>query len=272
MLAEKTIGIIGAGQMGEAIIAGLLRQKLITAQQVTASTPRLERREELEKSYGIATTADNTRAADCDIVVLAVKPQNMAKVVAEVQGSLRSDGIVISIAAGINLQKLHAMLRSYGTGIVRAMPNTPGKIGRGITVWTAMDCRLDAQRTALVHQVLGALGETVFVAEDKYMDMATALSGTGPAYVFLFIEELIAAGVRMGLPRHTARQLVMATVSGSAAYATQSDSHLAALRDSVTSPGGTTAEALAVLEHLGFRHALMEAVIAAWRRCMKLGK
>jgi pyrroline-5-carboxylate reductase len=176
---------------------------------------------------------------------------------------------VLSIVAGASIRKLAAGLKHRA--IVRSMPNTPGQIGEGITVWTASHETSDKQRAA-ADRILGALGRNVFVEDESYLDMATALSGTGPAYVFLFMEALIDAGVHLGFPRYIAEQLVLQTLKGSAAFYERASRHPADLRNQVTSPGGTSAEALYYLEKAGFRTAISRAVWAAYQRSLELGK
>ncbi len=267
---EETIAVIGCGTMGEALVQGLLREEIVLPPQIIATNPRMERVKELQERYNIRATTDNVDAAqEGDIVFLSVKPQVMERVLAELRGHLHSGALAFSIAAGVTI----ATLRE-GLGvdeIVRAMPNTPAKIGQGITVWTATEAVTEAQR-ALVREMLRALGKEVYVKDEPYIDMATALSGTGPAYVFLFMEALIDAGVHLGFSRRIAEELVYQTVIGSALYAEQSGLHQATLRNQVTSPGGTTAEALYHLEKGGFRTVLSRAVWAAYMRATQLGK
>jgi pyrroline-5-carboxylate reductase len=268
MLKQK-ITFIGPGVMAEAMIAGLLRKKLAGPGDITASGPRTERIVELHDRHGIKTTTDNSAAvADADVVVLSVKPQRLSEVMKNLKG-VRSDALILSIIAGASLKKLGEGLKHKA--VVRSMPNTPGQIGEGVTVWTASRETTVKQRET-ARSILGALGEELFVEDEGYLDMATALSGTGPAYVFLFTEALIDAGVHMGLPRRIAEQLVLQTIKGSAAFYEQAGRHPATLRNQVTSPGGTSAEALYYLEKAGFRTAISRAVWAAYQRSLELGK
>ncbi len=272
MLTNKTIAFIGPGAMAEAMIGGLVRQQLAQPEALLAAGPRQERLDELNQRYGIAGLTDNAQAAcRADVVVLSVKPQRLDRVLAGLKGSVQPGALVLSIVAGASIEKL-----SRGLGhqvVVRSMPNTPAQIGEGITVWTASpevsQVQLDMTRT-----ILGALGEQVFVEEENYLDMATALSGTGPAYVFLFMEAMVDAGVHLGFPRRIAEQLVAQTVRGSVDYYTRRSDpvHLARLRNEVTSPGGTSAEALYYLEKAGFRTAISRAIWAAYVRSKELGK
>ncbi len=268
-MMDKKIAFIGPGVMAEAMIAGLLRQKLSKPENLTASGPRLERGEELHKKYGIRAAVDNTAAVStADVVVLSVKPQRLSEVMKGLK-NMRPDALVLSIVAGASIKKIGAGLKHKA--IVRSMPNTPGQIGEGITVWTASAEASEEQRE-VARQILGALGEQVFVEDESYLDMATALSGTGPAYVFLFTEALIDAGVHMGFPRRISEQLVLQTLKGSASFYEQAERHPATLRNQVTSPGGTSAEALYYLEKAGFRTAISRAVWAAYQRSLELGK
>ncbi|MFH1186012.1 MAG: pyrroline-5-carboxylate reductase [Chloroflexota bacterium] len=268
-MLKKRISLIGPGAMGEAVIAGTLRRKLVRPADLTAAGPRDERLAELQKKYGIETTTNNSAAVQrADVVVIAVKPQRLTEVIKGLRG-IRAEALVLSVVAGASLKKLAAGLKHKA--IVRSMPNTPAQIGEGITVWTASHETTTAQRE-LARQILEALGEQVFVEDESYLDMATALSGNGPAYVFLFTEALIDAGVHMGLPRRIAEALVLQTLKGSAAYYQRAPQHPAALRNQVTSPGGTSAEALYYLEKAGFRSAISRAVWAAYQRSLELGK
>ncbi len=268
-MLHKKIAFIGPGVMAEAMIAGLLRQKLAKPSDLTAAGPRPNRGEELNQKYGVHATTDNAAAAHAtDVLVLSVKPQRLSEVMKGLKG-LRSDAIVISIVAGASLKKISTGLKHKA--IVRSMPNTPGQIGEGITVW-ACSRETSLAQHELAGSILGALGETVYVEDEGYLDMATALSGTGPAYVFLFTEALIDAGVHMGFPRRIAEQLVLQTIKGSVDYYRQAERHPASLRNQVTSPGGTSAEALYYLEKAGFRTAISRAVWAAYQRSVELGK
>ena len=268
-MLDKKIAFIGPGVMAEAVIAGLLRKNLAKPENIVASGPREERGVELNKKYGIQTTTDNASAAShADVVVLSVKPQRLSDVMKGLY-KIRPEALVLSIVAGASLQKISKTLKHQA--VVRSMPNTPGQIGEGITVWTASP-RTSSDQREMARQILGALGEEIFVEDESYMDMATALSGSGPAYVFLFTEALIDAGVHMGFPRRIAEQLVLQTIKGSVSYYHNAERHPATLRNQVTSPGGTSAEALYYLEKAGFRTAISRAVWAAYQRSLELGK
>ena len=269
-MLNKTIAFIGPGAMAEAMISGLLRQKLAEPAHLLAAGPREPRVRQLSEIYGVQPFTDNAEvASQAEVVVLSVKPQRLSVVLKGLKGSLKPEALALSIVAGASIGKI-----SSGLGhpaVVRSMPNTPAQIGEGITVWTASPAASEAQLET-ARAILGALGPEVFVEDEHLLDMATALSGTGPAYVFLFMEALIDAGVHMGFPRRIAEQLVIQTIRGSVAYYEKSTSHPAPLRNQVTSPGGTSAEALYYLEKAGFRTAISRAVWAAYQRSLELGR
>jgi pyrroline-5-carboxylate reductase len=268
-MLKKKIAFIGPGVMAEAMIAGLLRKKLAKPENIIAAGPREERLQELGKKYGIRTTTDNSAAAaQADVVVLSVKPQRLSEVMKGLKG-IRAEALVLSIVAGASMRKIGTGLKHKA--VVRSMPNTPGQIGEGITVW-ACSREVTEEQQEMARGILGALGEEVFVEDESYLDMATALSGSGPAYVFLFTEALIDAGVHMGFPRRIAERLVLQTLKGSASFYEAAGRHPATLRNQVTSPGGTSAEALYYLEKAGFRTAISRAVWAAYQRSLELGK
>ena len=270
MFSDTTIAFVGSGSMGEAMIAGLVNQQLIDPKHIIASGPRPERGETLRQKYGICVTTGNRQAvASAQVVVLSIKPQLVPVVLPELKGHIETGALVLSIIAGARMEILAQGL--LHTGIIRSMPNSPAQIGQGITVWTASADVTDRQRQQ-AEAILGACGQQIFVGDEDYLDMATALSGTGPAYVFLFMEALVDAGVHMGFSRHVAEQLVLQTVKGSVEFVLHSPNHLARLRNQVTSPGGTTAEALYHLEKAGFRTALSRAVWAAYQRSASLGR
>lgn len=256
--------------MGEAIIAGLLRKGVAGPDQIKASGPLREPGDDLDVKYNVRPMSDNILAVrGAEIVILAVKPQKLTKVVNGLRGHIPPNAVVLSIIAGATIQTIADGLQH--ACVVRAMPNTPAQIGEGITVWTTSR-QVTPEQTEMARLVLEALGQEVFVEEETYLDMATALSGTGPAYVFLFMEALIDAGVHMGFPRRVAEQLVSQTILGSVSYYKKIGDHPAQLRNQVTSPGGTSAEALYYLEKAGFRTAISRAIWAAYERSQELGK
>ena len=269
-LTQRTIATVGSGVMAEAMIAGILRGKLVAPEQVVASHPRAERREELASAYGIRTVTSNAEAVQAaDIVLLAIKPQMLAKVGREIGPLLRDDQLVLSVIAGATTAALEGFLGHRR--LVRSMPNTPARVGRGMTVWYATP-ETSAEQRAQASALLRALGAELQVDDEKFVAMATAVSGTGPTYVFLVMEALIDAAVHLGFPRHVAHDLVVETLEGSTYFAKQSGDHPAVLRNMVTSPGGTSAAALHELESGRLRTVLSEAVWAAYRRTVELGE
>jgi pyrroline-5-carboxylate reductase len=268
-LAERTVATVGSGVMAEAMIAGLLRGALVTPGQVVASHPRSERRAALESTHGVRVVASNVEAvAQADVVILAVKPQMLAKIGREIGPHLRPGQLVLSVLAGPTTNALVATLGH--DQVVRAMPNTPARIGAGMTVWYATPATTRDQRDQ-ARALLSALGAELEVEDEKWVAMATAISGTGPAYVFLVMEALIDAAVHLGFPRHIAHDIVIETLEGSTRFAKQSGDHPAVLRNMVTSPAGTSAAAIHELESGRLRTVLSEAVWAAYRRTVELG-
>ncbi len=255
--------------MGEAMIKGVLGRNLVTPPYITASDPREERGRELVDRYGINFTSDNVEAVKAaDVIVLSVKPQVLPDVLKEIRDAVVPENLILSIVAG---SRISAIARGLNhEAIVRCMPNTPAQIAEGITVWTDTPAVTEEQRDQ-ARDVLKALGEEVYVKDEGYLDMATALSGTGPAYVFLFMEALIDAGVHLGFSRRVAERLVLQTMRGSVDFARQSNLHAAQLRNMVTSPGGTSAEALYQLEKGGLRTVLSRAIWAAYQKSKYLG-
>ena len=268
-LAQRTIATIGSGVMAEAIIAGLLRGRLVEPGQIVASHPRAERRQELAAAHGIRTAASNAEAIEgADVVILAIKPQMLGRVARDIGPHLRRGQLVLSVLAGATTRALTSAL-GHGE-VVRSMPNTPARLGKGMTVWFATP-EVTADQRAQAAALLGALGVQLEVDDEKLVAMATAVSGTGPTYVFLVMEALIDAAVHLGFARHVAHDLVIETLEGSTLFAKQSGMHPAELRNMVTSPGGTSAAALHELESGRLRTVLSEAVWAAFRRTVELG-
>jgi len=268
-LTGKRLAFIGGGTMAEAMIRGLLEKHLVPPSHVLVTGPRRERRADLTKRFGVKALASNAEAARAaHVVVLSVKPQVLPSVLRDLSGEMRADQLVISIVAGAPLAVIRDGLDH--AAIVRAMPNTPAQIGMGVTAWTAT-AAVDREQRDRAKAILGALGEEIEVEEENWVDMATALSGTGPTYVFLLMEALVDAGVHLGFSRRVAEELVLRTVEGSAAFARQSERHLAELRNMVTSPGGTSAAAIYELEKGTLRTVLSRAVYAAYMRTRELG-
>jgi pyrroline-5-carboxylate reductase len=269
MSIDKTIGFLGAGNMAEAMIRGLLRGGDFAIAQIAASGPREERMRELRDEYGIYATTDNKVPAASEIVVLSVKPQILSKVLDEVATTISADALVISIAAGVPVSAIQGRLAA-GTRVVRAMPNTPALVDAAATAIArgehARESDLeDAKR------IFDAIGMTVILDESQ-MDAVTGLSGSGPAYVFLILEALSDAGVKVGLSRRTSQQLAAQTLLGSAKLLLETNEHPGRLKDMVTSPGGTAITGLHTLEHGGLRTTLMNAVEAATQRSRELGE
>ena len=277
-LSNCRLAFIGCGVMAEAVIAGLLRKKLVDPEQIAGSHPRQTRREEMHVKYGVemfennrdAVTATSPESPDASsIVVLAVKPQRLNRVLQELKGSLVKEQLVVSIVAGAKIETIGEEL--VHASIVRTMPNTPAQIGEGVTAWTA-SAGVSEEQESQVCAMLEALGKTVRVENERQIDMATALSATGPTYIFLVMEALIDAGVHMGFSRHVAQELVHQTMLGSVLFARESHKHPAELRNMVTSPGGTSAEAIYQMEKGSLRTVLSKAVWSAYQRAESLGK
>ena len=271
-MLDKKIAFIGSGAMGEAIIAGLIHQGLSRPADLFIADPRAARVQELHEKYGVQPFTDNNKAiAGADVIVLSVKPQMLSKVMQGLKDTIPADVLVLSIIAGAKVSKISKGLEHLA--IVRSMPNTPAQISQGITAWFAAPAVSDAQKE-IAKDILGALGKQVAVDDESYLDMVTAVSGSGPAYVFLFMEAMIDAGVQLGLARQASEQLVIETIKGSVAYyeAQKGQTHLAALRNQVTSPGGTTAQGIYYLEKAGFRSGISRAIWAAYQRSVELGK
>jgi pyrroline-5-carboxylate reductase len=273
MTHARTIGFIGAGNMARAMIGGLLGARVRATTEIVASDADPAARERFAAEHGVRVHADNRAVvADAKTLVLAVKPQVMDAVLAAIAPEITADHLVISIAAGVTLSRIERGLGANGSTarLVRAMPNTPALIGEGITAWCARGA-IAAHDAETVAQVFGAVGRERQVASEALLDAVTGLSGSGPAYVFLFLEALSDAGVREGLPRDLADQLATQTVIGSARMVESTGLGFGALRNQVTSPGGTTIAGLAELERGAVRSAVFEAVRAATRRSRELG-
>jgi pyrroline-5-carboxylate reductase len=275
MGTEQSLAFIGCGVMAESMIAGLLHEEILRPEQIAGSHPRAARRSELEEKYGIRTfesnaeAAQTVRASPASAVVLSIKPQRLKNVLTDLKGVVAHDGLVISIVAGATIGTLSRELGSKN--VVRAMPNTPAQIGAGITAWTCGDAVTDDERS-LVRKLLLALGKELYVESENMIDMATSLSATGPTYIFMVMEALTDAGVHLGFSRDVAKELVQETMLGSVKFAMESHKHPAELRNMVTSPGGTSAEAIYQMEKGTLRTVLSKAVYAAYKRAVELGK
>lgn len=274
-LKNMHLAFIGCGVMGEAMLAGLVTKQLVDPANICASHPRKNRREELAAKYGVQTFESNAEAAktvagqENSAVLICVKPQRLKGVLNDLSGILHLDQLVISIVAGARIEHLADEL---GTAkIVRAMPNTPSQIGAGITAWTCTSAVEENER-GHVREMLSALGKELFVETENMIDMATSLSATGPTYIFMVMEALTDAGVHLGFSRDMAKELVQETMLGSVKFAMESHKHPAELRNMVTSPGGTSAEAIYQMEKGSLRTVLSKAVYAAYKRAVDLGK
>jgi pyrroline-5-carboxylate reductase len=277
VLAKTRLAFIGCGVMAEAIIAGLLRKQLVTPEQIVASHPRSARRDEVQQKFGVQVFEHNrdatkevhpTAAHPNSLIILAVKPQRLIDVLHELKGSTHKDQLVVSIVAGAKIATIAGELQH--PAIVRTMPNTPAQIGEGITAWTP-SAEVSPEQEKQVKAMLEALGKAVRVENERQIDMATALSATGPTYIFLVMEALVDAGVHLGFSRHVAQELVQQMILGSVLFARESHKHPAELRNMVTSPGGTSAEAIYQMEKGGLRTVLSKAVWAAYQRAEALG-
>ena len=269
MSIDKTIGFIGAGNMAEAMIRGLLRGGDFAIAQIAASGPREERMRELRDTYGIYATTDNKVPAASEIVVLAVKPQILSRVLDEVGSTISPEALVISIAAGVPVGAIQQHLAS-GTRVVRAMPNTPALVDAAATAIARGDYARESDLED-AKRIFDAIGSTVILDESQ-LDAVTGLSGSGPAYVFLILEALSDAGVKVGLSRRTSQLLAAQTLLGSAKLLLETNEHPGRLKDMVTSPGGTAITGLHTLESGGVRTTLINAVEAATIRSRELGE
>ncbi|WP_333653496.1 pyrroline-5-carboxylate reductase [Dissulfurispira sp.] len=262
------IGFIGGGNMAEAIIKGVKSQESGVRRDILVSEPREDRRKYLQQTYGIKTTESNKEvASSCNIIILAVKPQNMAAVLDEIADLITEEKTVVSIAAGITLSYLQSKLKTKK--LIRVMPNTPAIMQEGMSVMSLCECFSDRD-IAIVRDIFMSVGKVLTLPE-KYMDAVTAVSGSGPAFVALFTEAVIAAGEKMGLSRDNASELAIQTLIGTARLL-DTGMPPEKLREMVTSPGGTTAAGLGVFEEKGFKDIVYDALYAAKKRAEELAK
>lgn len=274
-LTNTKLAFIGCGVMAESIIAGLLRKELVKAEQISASHPRKNRREELTEKYGIrvfeknAEAVEDVKSSENSSVFLCVKPQRIKGILEELKGIVAPHQLVLSIIAGAKIETISDALGNEK--IVRTMPNTPSQIGAGMTAWTCTPNISDEEK-AQVKSLLSALGKELFVENENMIDMATSLSATGPTYIFMVMEALTDAGVHLGFSREISKELVQETMLGSVLFAMESHKHPAELRNMVTSPGGTSADAIYQMEKGGLRTVLSKAVYAAYQRAVALGQ
>lgn len=256
--------------MGAAIGRSLIATGVAPAAAITICDADPKRRAYLERDLGVTVTGEHAEASrGAPVVVLAVKPQDFRAVSKALQGLILPEQLVLSIMAGVSVGTLRDQLGHRA--LVRVMPNTPAQIGKGMAVWTATP-EVDEEQLATVRRVLQALGTELYVPDERHIDMATAISGSGPGFFFLILEAMIDGAVQIGMRRELAAEMVYQTALGSAAFAQQSGLHTAVLRDQVTSPGGTTAEGLRAMEQRGVRAGIIEAVVAAYKRTLELGQ
>ncbi|MDP9791894.1 pyrroline-5-carboxylate reductase [Catenuloplanes nepalensis] len=265
-MSERIIAVLGTGTMGELVLAGLLRGGH-PAERALATARRPERAEELRVAHGVRVVDNATAAAEAGVLAIGVKPQDADALLAEINGSVRPGTLVISLCAGLTTE-FFARRLPEGTPVVRVMTNTPALAGAAISAISPGAHATD-EHVALAEELFRPLGAVLRVPE-KQQDAVTAVSGSGPAYVYLFVEAMIEAGVLLGLPRATARELAVQTALGSATMLRESGEHPVTLREAVTSPGGTTAAALAELERHGLRAAVLDALGAARDRAISL--
>ncbi len=274
-LSHTKLAFIGCGVMAESMIAGLLRKKLVAPEQVSASHPREKRRRQLSEKYGISVFTDNAEAAgaagtgDNSIIVLCVKPQRLGGVLSDIKRVVSPEQLILSIVAGATIKTISGALQNEK--VARTMPNTPSQIGHGITAWTCTEAVSDSERDG-IRAMLTALGKELFVENEHMIDMATSLSATGPTYIFLVMEALTDAGVHLGFSRDMSKELVQETMLGAVLFAIESDLHPAELRNMVTSPGGTSADAIYQMEKGSLRTVLSKAVFAAYQKAVELGE
>ena len=269
MFLNQKIAFLGAGNMAEALIAGLVKAKLSDPANLLATDILATRLEVIKSRYHIQVGSKNSEAGSwADVIILCVKPQIMNKVLADIQSGLSEKQLVISVAAGVPIQSIQTKI-GQTIPVIRAMPNTPAVIQEGVTALSG--CHgLSANYLEVAKKIFESVG-TVAVVDESLMNAVTGLSGSGPAYVYLAIEALIDGGVRVGLPRNVAHALAVQTVLGSAKMVRETGEHPALLKDRVTSPGGTTIAGLQRLEEGGLRATLIEAVEAATQRSRELG-
>lgn len=268
MRASKQVAVLGAGVMGEALVSGFVADGKISRKQLVVTDPRPERLATVSSKYGVGVTASNAAAvSEADLVVMAVKPPVVPAVLREMAPAVRRGTVVVSIAAGVTLAELEAGLPA-GVAVVRAMPNSPCQIRAGVVALAAGRDSTAESRT-LVGEVMETVGRVIWL-EEHLMDAVTGLSGSGPAYVYLFLEALADGGVKAGLPRPVALELAVQTVMGAAQMVARTAQHPAALKDQVATPAGTTIAGLAVLEEAAFRSAVLRAVVAGAERSAEL--
>ena len=263
------LAFIGGGNMGSAIIKAVIDKQIALADDIVVSDVDTSKLKNMAKELNVKTISNNVEAiCKADVIILAIKPQILSKVLEELKGQIANNQLVVSIIAGATIKTICKGLKHEN--VVRVMPNTPAQIGKGMSAWTTTDTVTTAHRK-MAEAILNALGKQIYFEDEKYMDMATAISGSGPAYIYLIIEALTDAAVHIGLPQQQAEELVLQTVLGSALFLQKSGKHPAELRNMVTSPGGTTAEGLFKLEKGKLRATISKAVMASYKKAKQLG-
>ena len=264
------LAVIGAGMMGSAIVKGMIQNKVFAPGDIYISDPASEKIDQLQQTLGIQKAASNQEAVkDADAILIAVKPQFLDAAISPIREKIPHEALVMTIVAGVPVD--YYIHKLDARRIVRIMPNTPAQVGEGVCGWYATETVTPEQKE-LAQKILSALGMQFEVSRESDLDLITAVSGSGPAYVYLFIEAMTDAAVQIGLPRPLAQKLALQTVYGSAAYMKTSDKHPVILKNEVTSPGGTTAAALAAMEKEGFRTAVTEGILACLAKTIELGK
>ncbi len=270
MLDRETLGFLGGGNMGEALIKGLVKGSIVPPQKILVFDVDKERLEHLKNTHHVTPCATMEEIVSrCGTIVLAVKPQTMETVLKKLGACQGLNALVISIAAGVSLQRITGFLPQK-TPVIRVMPNTPALVQEGTSALAPGE-NVSEEQMDFALRIFNAVGKAITV-EEKWMDAVTGLSGSGPAYVLMFMESLVDGGVLMGLPRHVSRELVLQTFLGTAHMVRETGKHPAELKDLITSPGGTTIEGLKTLEEKGTRGALMQAVQAATLKSRDLGE
>ena len=266
----KKFAVIGAGMMGGAIINGIVEKSVLDPKEIFVSDPDTEKVNRLCEKLRINAAPSNDEAVkNADAVLIAVKPQFLDEALQSIKVSLPSESLVMTIAAGVPIS--HYLNKLDCRHIIRIMPNTPAQVGEGVCAWYALE-DVTAEQAALCEQILSALGFSFKVRQESDLNLVTAVSGSGPAYVYLFIEAMTDAAVQLGLPRALSEKIVLETVFGSAAYMKAAGKHPVILKNEVTSPGGTTAAALAMMEKEGLRTAVTDGMIACLQKTIELGK
>ncbi|CAI5701275.1 unnamed protein product [Peronospora effusa] len=268
-LKLRRLAVIGGGNMAEAMITGVLKEGLLSSSKIVVSDPNPTIRLKYEHLQVETHTRNSSAVSGADVILVAVKPQVIDDVLRAVKESMDSDALVVSVVAGQSIKQLQTIL-GQTSHIIRTMPNTPAMIGEGTTVW-AQSAQVTSVQHNLTKEILGSFGVEVFVDDENALDMATALSGSGPAYFFLVAEAMIDTGVHMGFSRPVATKLVQQTMLGSALYMQAENVHPVELRNNITSPGGTTAAGLYRAEKNGFRAVIADSIWAAYERCLELG-